>query len=88
MLMSVLLVLTTVITSVQTPKEALPVAVTLDTSCWLMDTSVEVHMHECTHMHTRTHARTHTHTHTHSHMPTYVNTQEYHVNPGVEIRML
>ena len=42
MLMSVLLVLTTVSNSVPTPKEVLPVAVTLDISCWLMDMSVEV----------------------------------------------
>ena len=42
MLMNVLLVPTTVINCVPTLQEALPVDVTLDMSCWLMDTNVKV----------------------------------------------
>ena len=45
MLMSALRVLTTVNKGVPTLEEALPVAVTLDISCRVMDTSVEVVMH-------------------------------------------
>ena len=49
--MSVLLVLTTVNNSVPTLQEAITVDVTLDMSCWLMDTSVEVIRHtHTTHM--------------------------------------
>ena len=45
MLMSALRVLTTVNNCVPTLQEALPVAVTLDIGCWVMDTSVKVYIY-------------------------------------------
>ena len=88
MSMSVLLVLTTVNNCVPTLQEDITVVVTVDMSCWLMDTSVKVlitmhsepllTVHKLLNMTTHTHAHTNTYTQTHSHPHPHTHTPHTH----------